>query len=1444
MSTKRIAKTPLKWAKLRPTLTLLALLGTGSLFSAQAAINNVAYTLISDGEAGWDDPADNRPGLDSGPNNKLVRTNDNFQYQVSLSTTGGDTGVTIVVTLPKGDTAPRVGQNVAVWAYLSPDCDPATSTISTDRQTMTCVLGNIDQAGTKPATFTATVLGTTPNKTNLPAPGVVVKSSVGLAPAPSSLPPTIAVTAAPYYDTVIDLSYNGNPKAYAFSAASGPNNEDGYFHRPLIGLVAKNPYGNGNKGVEQLATDVNFAIDISGYPSGTLVDNWHTGIGPAGTPAATGSFMDGCGSPGVGVPSAESGAGVNMYSKVQDTGKTAATSTNASYTVPNGGDCAVTSSSATTVNLTVSGIDTSLATFPTKTQSTGTAIPKSDVWVMNKALVLWTPLSSYPNNVPTNNTIQFGSYSATSISGQAILGDLTNNNSQNYQITTLNSGAASKIYTADTSRAYPYGTECDPGVSGNCLVNFMSPDQTVKSYVRYQNTGALTQSNIFVCDVLDRTVFDLGLNNSRSNFLVTTGAISTPPTIRYGTRAAGRYFASTDAGDASTTIGNTSSVRGAANAGSAYSTAKCDDPSIVWYTSAANAEAAGGLVYVRADFPQVLGNEAAILYVQGLTLRRTYAADINVIWPAATTRKAGTPVDADTFIRNTGTVGGTGFPSLDNSVHWDNLKVVPIRTTSRITKDITAPSNNPPVLAAGNTVIYTLQPTYTTTFPPQANTVTATDILPPGLGYVSGSATVGGIGREPQVFNNDPASGHTRLVWTYPNQLPYVLNTGNNTTGPNLPPIVFKATIGAAVANSSTLINSAAVSGGNNVDYTPDCVYSTATQTYGTCVKATNRSVTVQTSPGFKLSKTTPISQIEAGQNFKFTISYVNFGQGSTSVDIPDLIDILPFVGDGTGSAANSFSGRSPASGFTAGAYQLQSVTVPGNDPSMTVYYTSAAPSTINNDPRHASNALSGGTTQWCTAAQLGTVGCPANVASATAVRLHPGVSSMAANVTYSVDLNFVSTTTAKMGNIFNNSVGARPVDPSSPLLYVEAPAVSPVRVVSSSLSGQVFYDANQNGGLDTPPDIGLASVCVVLTGTTNGGASVTNSILTATDGTYSFAFGVANRVYPSADCTGTVLPMFAGLNSGTYTVKELNQPVGYSDGKDYAGTAGGTVGNDQISSIVLGVGANATGYNFTETLPVLGVSKQVSLNFLKVTPDANNDSQLTYSPSPAQLTYTIEVTNTGFVPANNVVVTDVLPSGLTYNSSTPAASATNGQTLTFNLATLNAGASQIFTVVTTATITANTNQAALLNTASAKADNTSPITSAPAKTDVVYAKLSKRVHNLGQNPATSPIPQTTVWNDTDITSQGLPGDVMEYCIDFYNYGSVALSNYQITDNVPAQTTIVPNSWVVKQGSMTSAGNTPLAGASVNYANGTVTATIASLPANTVGTLCFRAKIK
>ncbi len=142
----------------------------------------------------------------------------------------------------------------------------------------------------------------------------------------------------------------------------------------------------------------------------------------------------------------------------------------------------------------------------------------------------------------------------------------------------------------------------------------------------------------------------------------------------------------------------------------------------------------------------------------------------------------------------------------------------------------------------------------------------------------------------------------------------------------------------------------------------------------------------------------------------------------------------------------------------------------------------------------------------------------------------------------------------------------------------------------TGTLSGHVFCDLNDNGVFDSG-ETPIAGATVTLTGVDSSGATVVNRSITTNDrGEYNFTD--------------------LGTTGVTYTLRET-QPPDTTDGKDHLGTAGGVLGNDVFSSIVL-TDANPTGinYDFGEICPPgmnpgpiqLPISK---LQFLASTPSS-----------------------------------------------------------------------------------------------------------------------------------------------------------------------------------------------------------------------------------------------
>ena len=112
---------------------------------------------------------------------------------------------------------------------------------------------------------------------------------------------------------------------------------------------------------------------------------------------------------------------------------------------------------------------------------------------------------------------------------------------------------------------------------------------------------------------------------------------------------------------------------------------------------------------------------------------------------------------------------------------------------------------------------------------------------------------------------------------------------------------------------------------------------------------------------------------------------------------------------------------------------------------------------------------------------------------------------------------------------------------------------------VPSTLSGFVYFDVDNDGQRDSG-ELPLSGVTITLTGTTVNSQAVNLTVKTGNDGSY----------------------RFGNLAPGSYTLKE-NQPSFTIDGKDTAGSSGGTATNDQIVIASLAAGSTAANYNFGE---------------------------------------------------------------------------------------------------------------------------------------------------------------------------------------------------------------------------------------------------------------------
>ena len=247
-----------------------------------------------------------------------------------------------------------------------------------------------------------------------------------------------------------------------------------------------------------------------------------------------------------------------------------------------------------------------------------------------------------------------------------------------------------------------------------------------------------------------------------------------------------------------------------------------------------------------------------------------------------------------------------------------------------------------------------------------------------------------------------------------------------------------------------------------------------------------------------------------------------------------------------------------------------------------------------------------------------------------------------------------------------------------------------------------------------------------------------------------------------------------------------------------------GTIANGASASVQINVTPQSTGSITNSATASSAVSDPNSANntasaATTVNPAANLALTKSDSPDPvlqgSELTYTLGVTNNGPSSASSVVITDTLPSGVTYNSglASQGSCVNTSGTVTCSLGTIANGASATATIKVTPPSTGSiTNQASVTSAVSdpVAANNTaSAVTTVDPVADLAITKTD------------SPDPVSS-------------GQQLTYTLAVHNNGPSGAAGVTVTDTLPAGVTY--NSATPSQGSC-------------NLASGTVTCSLGSV---------------
>ena len=180
-----------------------------------------------------------------------------------------------------------------------------------------------------------------------------------------------------------------------------------------------------------------------------------------------------------------------------------------------------------------------------------------------------------------------------------------------------------------------------------------------------------------------------------------------------------------------------------------------------------------------------------------------------------------------------------------------------------------------------------------------------------------------------------------------------------------------------------------------------------------------------------------------------------------------------------------------------------------------------------------------------------------------------------------------------------------------------------------------------------------------------------------------------------------------------------------------------------------------------------------------------NPDVKVTKSASKTNvnsgdsLTFTLEASNIGNDTANNVVITDTIPTGLQITGTSGGCSV-SGQTVTCNVGDIAAGASKSVTIDVKAT-----------DGACPKVDNQATVSASNEPS----ANTGNNTSNTVTLNVTCPNPDVQVAKSSNAGATGVnPGDSYTYTITATNSGGATATNVKAHDSVPSGLTITGTS--------------------------------------------------
>ena len=352
----------------------------------------------------------------------------------------------------------------------------------------------------------------------------------------------------------------------------------------------------------------------------------------------------------------------------------------------------------------------------------------------------------------------------------------------------------------------------------------------------------------------------------------------------------------------------------------------------------------------------------------------------------------------------------------------------------------------------------------------------------------------------------------------------------------------------------------------------------------------------------------------------------------------------------------------------------------------------------------------------------------------------------------------------------------------------------------TASVSGGNDSNTGNNSSSDPTTINGVADVTIA--------KSHTGNFTRGTTGSYSITVSNAGGAATSGTVTVTdTLP--AGLTYASAT------GTGWT-----CGAAGQTVTCTRATALAAGASYPAitvnvnvlqtAGSSLTNTATVSGGGQTNTANDSSSDPTtvvSSSDLSLAKTvnnPNPIQgqnVTFTLTLTNAGPSNATNVIVTDLLPAGLTFVSATPSTGTYTSGTGAWAVASLTSGSSVTLQIVALVSNTGTITNTAEVTASDQPDPDSTPNNNNPAEDDRASASIG----------AAAP-PSIALTKSVTPSGTQMPGTDITYTVAFANNGGSPASTFVLTDPNPTTVLKINDYTDFKVGSVTnSLGTTGLA---------------------------------